>query len=304
MGPRPTTFLDASSLLRQPDTAFYLAVETFQHTGSFKFRAAYQVAKNCPNTHVIAASSGNFGQALALACRIFNKRCTVVMPSTSAQVKVNAVRAYGGIVDLIDVTQISREDRVKQLAEADPEAYISSAFDDPWVIAGNSSLGSEIIQAIPDIDTIICPIGGGGLASGLVLAVQEQTNDIKVIAAEPKAGNDAARSFRSGNLESNDQEPNTIADGARTKSLGKRNWDILRGNRGLTGVLEVPDEAIRETVRTLYHRLNLKVEPTGALAVAALLSNPEFITPGHPVCCVVSGGNVDPAIYAEIITEK
>jgi len=302
MVPRPTTFFDASDLLERSDVRLVIASETFQQTGSFKFRAAYQVAKNCPNDHVIAASSGNFGQALASACRIFGKKCTVVMPETSAQVKVNAVREYGGIVDLIDVKKISRDERVRQLAEENPEAYITSAFDDPFVIAGNSSLGVEIIKAFPNVDTIICPIGGGGLASGIVLAIQEQANDIHLLAAEPLAGNDAARSFRSGKLEANDQEPLTIADGARTKSLGLRNWEILKGNRGLTGVIEVPDDAVKETVRTLYHRLNLKVEPTGALAVAAILTHPEFLSSGQTICCVVSGGNVDPAVYAEIIT--
>jgi len=168
MVPRPTTFFDASDLLERSDVRLVIASETFQQTGSFKFRAAYQVAKNCPNDHVIAASSGNFGQALASACRIFGKKCTVVMPETSAQVKVNAVREYGGIVDLIDVKKISRDERVRQLAEENPEAYITSAFDDPFVIAGNSSLGVEIIKAFPNVDTIICPIGGGGLASGIV----------------------------------------------------------------------------------------------------------------------------------------
>ncbi len=280
-----------------------IASETFQHTGSFKFRAAFQVAKNVPQSNVIAASSGNFGQALAFACRIFGKKCTVVMPDTSAKVKVDAVRNFGGIVDLIDVSQISREARVAQLAAEDPDAYISSAFDDAWVIAGNATLGTEILEHFSDLEAIVAPVGGGGLTSGLVLATHEDNRNVRVIAAEPLAGNDAARSFRAGKLETNESEPKTIADGARTRSLGKLNWDVLHGHDGLNSVIEVPDSQIIETVRTLFLKLNLKVEPTGALAVAAVLNNQELFMTGRPVCCVVSGGNVDPAVYAKILTD-
>jgi threonine dehydratase len=278
-----------------------LASETFQHTGSFKFRAAFQVARNAPHGHIIAASSGNFGQALALACRIFEKQCTVVMPETSAQVKLDAVRSHGGLVDLIDVKKVSREDRVSQLAAEYPDAYITSAFDDPWVIAGNATLGAEIMERCAEVETIVAPLGGGGLTSGLVLAVRDDNRQVKVIGAEPLMANDGARSFRAGHLISNDTEPQTIADGARTKSLGKRNWDILSGPRGLTDVLEVTEEAICEAVRLLFMKANLKVEPTGALAVAAVMSDPERFMDSGLVCCVVTGGNVDPLVYANIL---
>ncbi|MDR3690392.1 MAG: pyridoxal-phosphate dependent enzyme [Fimbriimonas sp.] len=299
--PRPTTFLDATGLIPRSEVKLVIATETFQHTGSFKFRAAYQVAMNVPQSHVIAASSGNFGQALAFACRLFGKRCTVVMPNTSAQVKVDAVRSYGAEADLIDTKAITREARVAELAAIDPDIYVSSAFDDPWVISGNSTLGVEIMERYPDVENIVAPVGGGGLTSGLVLAVSGDNRPVNVIGAEPKAGNDAARSFREGRLVTNDFEPDTIADGARTKSLGKRNWEILHSETGLQGIVEVTDDEIREAVRALFLRLNLKVEPTGALAVAAVMANPERFMTGRTVCCVVSGGNVDPAVYAQIL---
>lgn len=279
-----------------------IATETFQHTGSFKFRAAYQVAKNAPSAHIIAASSGNFGQALALACRVFAKQCTIVMPSTSAQVKVNAVRAHGGHVDLIDVATISRDARVEELAAKNPDAYVTSAFDDPWVIAGNATLGTEILERYPDVETIIAPVGGGGLTSGLVMAVREANYSVHVYGAEPQLANDAAQSFRAGYLVANDGEPQTIADGARTRSLGKRNWEILHAPGGLADVIEVTEDAIRDTVRLLFCQANLKVEPTGALAVAAVLSHPERFMTGGLVCCVASGGNVDPHVYASILS--
>ena len=301
ISPRQTTLIEVTNLLPCSEVRLILASETFQHTGSFKFRAAYQVARNAPHGHVIAASSGNFGQALALACKIFDKRCTVVMPHTSVQVKIDAVRCHGGVVDLIDVQQIPREQRVAQLAEDHPDAYISSAFDDPWVIAGNATLGAEILERCPDVQAIVAPVGGGGLTSGLVMAVQDDNRQVKVIGAEPLEANDAARSFQAGCLLSNDSEPQTIADGARTRSLGKRNWEILHEHGGLSDIIEVTEEAIYDAIRQLFLKVNLKVEPTGALAVAAVLSNPERFMDGGLICCVVSGGNVDPLVYAKII---
>ena len=278
-----------------------LASETFQYTGSFKFRAAYQVARNAPNEHIITASSGNYGQGLAMACRIFGKQCTVVMPDTSVKVKVDNVRSHGATVDLIDVTQITREQRVADLAARFPDAYVTSAYDDPWVIAGNATLGAEILEQYPDVDVIIAPVGGGGLTSGIAKAVQEDNRPVKVIGAEPASGNDAFRSFQAGRLIANDEEPQTIADGARTRSLGKRNWEILHTQGGMSEVLEVTDDAIQEGVRQLFLKVNLKAEPTGALAFAAVLSHAERFLHGGLVCCVVSGGNVDPLVYARIL---
>ena len=301
ISPRPTTLLDVTDLLPRSEVRVVIASETFQHTGSFKFRAAFQVARNAPQSHIIAASSGNFGQALALACRVFGKQCTIVMPETSAKVKLDAVRAHGANLDLIDVRKISREARVAQLADEISDAYITSAFDDPWVIAGNATLGSEILERCSEVETIIAPLGGGGLTAGLVLAVREANRKVSVIAAEPLVANDGSRSFRAGHLISNESEPQTIADGARTRSLGKRNWEILHTQGGLSEVMEVSEDAIRDAVRLLFLKTNLKVEPTGALAVGALISSPERFMQGGLVCCVVSGGNVDPLVYAEIL---
>lgn len=224
------------------------------------------------------------------------------MPQTSAKVKLDAVRNYGGEVDLIDVNAVSREDRVRQLADRFPDAYITSAFDDPWVIAGNATLGTEILERCPDVETIVAPVGGGGLTSGLVMAVKDDNRRVSVIGAEPQEANDAARSFRAGRLIANDFEPQTIADGARTRSLGKRNWEILHDHHGLSSICEVPEQSIVDAVKLLFLKLNLKVEPTGALAVAAVLTDPDMFTSCGLVCCIVSGGNVDPATYARFLT--
>jgi threonine dehydratase len=297
--PRPTTIVEAPRLAAHLGIDMFLATETFQRTGSFKFRAAYSVVANISHPHVIAASSGNFGQAMAYACKLFGKRCTVVMPANSARVKVDAVLSYGGRVDLVDTTKVKRAERVAQLAAEHPDAYIASAYDDPFVIAGNSSLGDELAALPIPPDVIVAAIGGGGLTSGLIQAAKRAGGRMAVIASEPLIANDAARSLRAGHIVSNESEPQTIADGTRTLSVGKHNWALLKD--GLETIVEVPEEAIREGVRLLFSLANLKAEPTGALGVAALITSPDTFR-DRRVCCVVTGGNVDPGVYTSIVT--
>jgi len=295
---RPTTVIEAPRLAKRLGVDVTLASETFQHTGSFKFRAAYNVAANVPNAHFITASSGNFGQALAYACQLLKKSCLVVMPSTSAQVKVEAVREYGGAVDLIDTRITPRKARVEQLARAHPEAYVASAYDDPLVIQGNATLGKELAAFADDFDVVLAPIGGGGLTSGIITGLRDAGCRTPVVAAEPLLANDAARSLRAGRIVTNETEPQTIADGARVLSVGQHNWAVLRD--GLAGIIEVTDEHIKEAVRLLFTLANLKAEPTGALTIGALLAAPERFR-GQRVCCVVSGGNVDAAVFRSIL---
>ena len=295
---RPTTIIEAPRLSKRLGAQVVIASETFQWTGSFKFRAAYNVALNVPNDHIIGASSGNFGQALAYACQLTGKRCTVVMPDDSSRVKVEGVREYGATVDLINVREISRSERVRQLAAESGEAYIASGFDDPLVIDGNASLGDELIALGRAFDAIVVPVGGGGLIGGIAQSVARANFATRVVGAEPALGNDAARSLREGRIIANEEEARTIADGARTISLGQHNWAIIREH--VAGIIEVPEEQIREGVRLLYGLANLKVEPTGALSTGALLTAPDQFR-DQTVCCVVSGGNVDPAVYRECI---
>lgn len=296
---RPTTFIESSKLRDHLGLDITIATETFQHTGSFKFRAAYNVALNVPNDEIIGVSSGNFGQALAYACKLTGKRCTVVMPENSAGVKVDAVRSFGATADLIDVNKISRAERVQQLSSERPKAYISSAYDDQFVIDGNSTLGDEL--AVKDFDAVIIPVGGGGLISGTILSFNRNGKKTLVYGAEPLMANDAARSLREGRIITNEAEPQTIADGTRTLSLGKLNWPIIKD--GVEDIIEVTDERIIECVRTYFTLANLKVEPTAALSLGAILEKPELFT-GKRVCVVVSGGNVDPAVYREMLEDR
>lgn len=296
--PRPTTIVESPRLSRKLGVDIVLASETLQYTGSFKFRAAYNVATSVSQDHIITASSGNFGQAIAYACSLFGKRCTVVMPATAPKIKVDAVRDYGAEVDLVDVKKKGRLERVAELAKQYPAAYVASPYDDPFVIDGNAGLATELFALGLELDFIIAPIGGGGLTSGLVKAVELSGQKTQVLAAEPLLANDAAESFRAGHIVAKPDEGATIADGARVLRLGDRNWEIL--SHGLAGVIEVTEDQIKEGVRLLFALANLKAEPTGALALGAVLAEPKRFQ-GKRVCCVISGGNADPAQYAKLI---
>jgi len=293
---RRTTFLEPEKLKTNLKIDLTIATETFQHTGSFKFRAAYNLALNVPNLEILTASSGNFGQALAYACQLLNKKCVVVMPDISARVKIEAVKSYGATVDLIDTRTVGRSERVSQIAHEMPDAYIASAYDDLLVIDGNSTLGDELAEK--KFDVVIVPIGGGGLISGVSKGLCRNGNQATLVGAEPLLGNDAARSLRAGKIVVNEIEPATIADGARTISLGVHNWAIIQ--RGVAEIVEVSEEKIAEAVRLYFNLANLKVEPTGALSLGAILENTNKFK-DKKVCAVVSGGNVDAEIYRQIL---
>lgn len=296
---RPTTFIEPEKLKTYLGVDLTIATETFQHTGSFKFRAAYNLALNVPNDEILTASSGNFGQALAYACQILGKKCTVVMPETSATVKIEAVKSFGAIAELIDTRKIGRSEKVLQLAEQMPNAYVASAYDDLFVIEGNATLGDEIANHKKDFDLVISPVGGGGLISGISKGLCRNGKKTKLFGAEPLLANDASRSLKAGKIIANEIEPATIADGARTVSLGAHNWEIIQ--KGVNDIIEVSEEKIVEAARLCFSLVNLKVEPTGALSIGAILENTEMFA-GKRIACVVSGGNVDAEIYRKIIS--
>jgi threonine dehydratase len=293
---RPTTFIESQKLRDNLGLDITIASEAFQHTGSFKFRAAYNVVSSVSNTELLTASSGNFGQALAYASQLLGKKCTVVMPDTSAGVKIDAVRSYGAVVDLIDVKKIARNARIAQLAAEMPYAYYASPYDDKFVIEGNATLGYEIAHR--KFDVVIVPIGGGGLISGVISSLGRDGSGTQIIGAEPLLGNDAARSLKAGELLSNESEPMTIADGARTVSLGKLNWPIIKD--GAADIIGVSDENICAAIRLYFGMANLKCEPTGALSLGAILEDPDRFR-DKKICVIVSGGNVDAEVYKKIL---
>ena len=302
---RPSNFIEAPSLSALLGTKITLADETKQPTGSFKFRAAYNLASKIENEHILATSSGNFAQALAYACSLLGKRCTIVMPSTAPQIKVDGVKKYGGEIDFVDPAEKGRAERLAELAKELPKAYVTNAWDNPLIIEGSASLGEEIAAYKEAFDYVIVPIGGGGLISGIILGIKRSKQSdgkiaqrqLLVIGAEPAIANDAARSLKAGHIIANEVEPLTIADGARTISIGKHNWEILRHE--LKQIVEVPEKN-KTAVKLIYDHVQLKVEPTGALSLGAVLTEAKMFA-NKSVCCVVSGGNVDDKVFQSLI---
>jgi threonine dehydratase len=296
--PRPVTFVSSLRLAEYIGIDLTLASETFQYTGSFKFRAAFNHASQSPATHLVAVSSGNFGQAMAYACRLHGKRCTVVMPHDSATIKVDAVRGHGADVDLVDTRTTPRLVRLAEVLAEHPGAEVAYPSDGERTLAAYESLGLEIMKHRPAFDAVIAPIGGGGVIVGLIRAARQTGSRTTIWAAEPRAANDVAQSFRTGQLVRLPNEPVTLADGVRALGLSEANWNVVRD--GCHGVIEVDEARIVEAMRLLFTHANLKAEPTASLALAALLTRSEALR-GLRVCCVVTGANVDPAVYARAL---
>ena len=274
-----------------------LISELGQETGSFKFRAAWNVVSKVKTDHFFAASSGNFGQALARAAQLKGKKATIVMPTASAKVKIKAVQSYGAQVVLVDTNIESRASRVQRISAENPHYHQASAYDCIHVIEGNASLGIEIANSNIPLDRLIVPIGGGGLSSGIIKGLCVSGSDLPVWGAEPQLGHDASLSIQKGGLCRNEKEPQTIADGARTVSLGKLNWEILK--EGLHGIFEIPEPEIMMAMSYLDDA-GIRVEPTGALSVAAGI---RLLRQGvkDRIGCVLSGGNFDEEEYEKYV---
>ena len=236
---------------------------------------------------VVAFSSGNHAQGVALASKLLGLRSTIVMPEGSVASKVEATKAYGAKVVTSGVTAATRDTVAREIAEK-TGASVIPPFDDERIIAGAGTVGLEIVEEWPEVTTIITPLGGGGLLAGTALAATSVKPDVDVFGVEPAAGNDGERSFRSGKIISIDP-PNTIADGARTLSIGERNFAIIRER--VKDVVSVDDDVLLETMKWAIYRTKLVIEPTGALGLAALAV--QKVKPRGAVAVVVSGGNLD-----------
>lgn len=295
----PTEFIPAPFISKTIGTEVVLISEVNQRTNSFKFRAAWNVIQNIDASHFIAASSGNFGQALAAACQLQKRDCTIVMPTTSARVKIDAVIGYGATVVMVDTTKQSRANKVAEIHSKFPSAHIASAYDCEWVIKGNASLGREIARSKYAFDRVVCPVGGGGLSSGIITGLCELGSQIPVCGAEPQMANDAARSLRQNTLICHDIEPQTLADGARTLSLGQRNFEVLKN--GMSEIVEVSEDNIIRGLQLLAKE-GLRVEPTAALSIGALLTSPRQFS-NLKIGCVLSGANVDSDLYSRLMAQ-
>ena len=236
---------------------------------------------------VVAFSSGNHAQGVALASKLLGIRSTIVMPEGSVASKVEATKAYGAKVVTSGVTAATRDTVAREIAEK-TGASVIPPFDDERIIAGQGTTGLEILEEWPQVENIIVPLGGGGLLSGVAIAATSLKPSVEVYGVEPRAGNDGEQSFRSGRIVTIDP-PKTIADGARTLAIGVRNFAIIRER--VRDVVSVDDGVLLDALKFAMYRTKLVIEPTGALGIAALLS--KTLRLSGPTAIVVSGGNLD-----------
>ncbi len=266
--------------------------ENFQRMGAFKFRGAYnalaQLSDEQKRKGVVAFSSGNHAQAVALAGKLLGIRATIVMPTDAPRVKLEATRGYGAEVVLYDASNEDRQKIAEKLA-AERGLTVIPPFDHPHILAGQGTAAKELIEDAGPLDILMVPCGGGGLLSGCALAARYLSPRCRVIGVEPAAGDDGLRAFRSGKLETI-KLPDTIADGARTTSLGKITFALIREH--VDDFLTVTDEELLKWMFFLWERMKIVVEPTGALAASALLQG-KIDAKGKKVGVVISGGNVD-----------
>ncbi|MCX8073762.1 MAG: threonine/serine dehydratase [Candidatus Binatia bacterium] len=282
-----------TSLSREFGAHLWFKCEQFQRTGSFKFRGACNAVFSLPSEAgkrgVVTHSSGNHGQALARAAALRGIPAYVVMPEGAVRSKEAAARAFGAQVIPCGRTLAARE-RVAAEVQLQTGAEFVHPYDDPRVIAGQGTLGLELLKQLGDVDFVVAPVGGGGLLSGVCLAVHAQAPHVRIYAAEPAGADDAARSLASGRRQGN-PEARTIADGLHAE-LSERTFAILREH--LSGVVVVEDSAIARSMRLLWERTKWIVEASAAIAFAALSAPPlvELIR-NRRVVVILSGGNVD-----------
>jgi threonine dehydratase len=279
---------------------FWVKPESLQPIGAFKIRGGYHAIASLTAEQraagVIAHSSGNHGQAVAYAARAFGVPCVVVMPDVAMPVKVAAVEALGARVVLVPPAE--RDAATHKLAESEGFAVIPP-FDHPDIIAGQGTVGLELVTDLSTVDVVLVPVGGGGLASGVATAVKALRPSTTVIGVEPELAADAVESYASGELVvwPTEKTYQTIADGLRT-NLSALTLAHLRAH--LDAIVTVSEEEIRHTVRRLAHSARLVVEPSGAVAPAAYLYRRDSLPTGRTVA-VISGGNVEPALLAELL---
>jgi len=289
---RRTPVLTSATIDGRTGASVHFKCENLQRMGAFKFRGAFnalsQLTPEARRRGVIAFSSGNHAQAVALASRMLGIPATIVMPKNAPRVKLDATRGYGAEVITYDNPGESREALAKRIA-AERGLTVVPPFDHPHIVAGQGTAAKELIEDAGPLDVLLVPCGGGGLLTGCAIAAKHLAPACRVIGVEPAAGDDATRSFRTKSLQTIPY-PDTIADGARTTSLGALTFPLLLQH--VDDMLTVTDEELLRTMFFLWERMKIVVEPTGALAAAALLEK-KLDAKGLRVGIVLSGGNVD-----------
>ena len=280
----------------------FFKCENFQRMGAFKFRGAYNaIAQFTPAQRVggvVAFSSGNHAQGIALSARILGVKAIILMPTDAPAIKVAATRGYGAEVVLYDRYSEDRDAIGQRLADERGLTLISP-YDHPHVMAGQGTVAKELIEEVGPLDVLITPLGGGGLLSGCATAAKAMSPGCSVIGVEPEAGNDGQQSFRSGKIVRIDT-PKTIADGAQTQFLGQYTFPVIQ--QRVDDILTVSDAELASAMKFFAIRMKMIVEPTGCLGAAAAFGG-QLDLRGKRVGIVLTGGNVDMARFASLIAD-
>ena len=293
-----TPILTSRSIDDLVGATVFFKCENFQKGGAFKARGAMnavlQLSEKEVARGIVTHSSGNHAQAVALAARLRGVPAKIVMPNNASMFKRAAVEGYGGEIHLCEPTDAARQAMAAELLAATGGTLLPP-FDHPHILAGQGTVGVEIAAQLEELDAVVVPIGGGGLLSGVALALRELRPGLSIYAAEPAGADDAARSKERGErLPQTD--PRTIADGLRT-GIGELTWPVLRDL--VEGVPRVGEAQILQAMRMLFERMKIVVEPSGAVGLAACLSDARLM--GKRVAVVLTGGNVAPADFARLL---
>jgi threonine dehydratase len=284
----------------------FLKLENLQPIGAFKIRGAYNKIASLPaeerDRGVITYSSGNHGQGVAYAARALGATAVIVMPRNTPAIKREAVAALGAEVVLVGPSSLERQHRAEELARQHGYVIVPP-YNDEQIIAGQGTMGLEILENLPDVETVLVPVGGGGMISGIATAIKLSKPSVNVIGVEPELAADAQASLRQGKVieSSAEQVSLTIADGLRTQSVGAINFEHIR--HYVDNIVTVSESEIRDAVRRLAANPKTLAEPSGAVAVAAFLFHKDQLPETTFNVAVVSGGNIEPKMLHEIQSE-
>ncbi len=285
----------------------YLKPENLQPIGSFKLRGAYNKIASFSEEErrrgVISYSSGNHAQGVAYAARALGLKAIIVMPGNIPAIKREATIALGAEIILVGPSSSERQAKAEELA-AKHGYVIVPPYNDEKIIAGQGTMGLEILEDLPDVETVIAPVGGGGMISGIAAAIKLSRPAIKVIGAEPEFAADAQASLRAGKIVelAAEETTRTLADGLRTQSIGAVNFEHIR--RYVDDIVTVSEDEISEAMRRLSTNPKTLAEPSGAVAVAAFLFHREQLPSTKVNVAVISGGNVEPEMLADLERKK
>lgn len=286
-----TPILTSQSINEMVGAELFFKCENFQKIGAFKMRGAtnaiLQLSETEKKNGVVTHSSGNHAQAVALAAKLNKLQAYIVMPETAPKVKVAAVEEYGGIISFCEANPQARDKAAQKIIEQTGATFIHP-FDNEKVILGQASCAKEILEKIPQLNTLICPVGGGGLLAGTILSANHFGKNIQVYAGEPEGADDAYRSIKNRQLEKN-SSVNTIADGLLTH-LGELNFSIIKD--GVREILLVNDNEIKAAMKIIWERMKIIIEPSCAVPFAAILKEKEKFK-NKKIGVILTGGNVD-----------